>query len=43
MTKKLDTTAARQGETRRGVRYVLAISLGASVVALAIAAAVVLS
>jgi hypothetical protein len=36
MTKRLDTTAARQGETRKGVRYVLAISLGAAVVALAV-------
>lgn len=36
MTKKLDSTAARQGETRQGVRYVLAISLTASVIALAV-------
>jgi hypothetical protein len=43
MTKKLDTTAARQGETRHQVRYVLAISLIAAVVALAIVAVVVLN
>ena len=43
MTKKLDATEARQGETRHQVRYVLAISLAASVIALAIVAAVILS
>jgi hypothetical protein len=43
MTKKLDTTEARQGETRHQVRYVLAISLAAAVVAMAIVAAVVLN
>jgi hypothetical protein len=43
MTKKLDTTAARQGETRHQVRYVLAISLAAAVIAMAIVAAVVLN
>jgi hypothetical protein len=36
MTKKLDRTEARQGETHQGVRYVLAISLTAAVVALAV-------
>ena len=41
MTKKLDTTDARQGETRHHVRYVLAISLAAAVIAMAIVAAVV--
>jgi hypothetical protein len=40
MTKKLDATEARQGETRKGVRYVLAVSLAASVVALAVVLAV---
>jgi hypothetical protein len=43
MTKKLDATEARQGETRHQVRYVLAISLAAAVIALAIVAAVILS
>ena len=43
MTKKLDTTEARQGETRQGVRYVLAISLAAAVIAMVIVAAVVLN
>ena len=43
MTKKLDPTEARQGETPHQVRYVLAISLTAAVVAMAIVAAVVLN
>jgi hypothetical protein len=36
MTKKIGTTEARQGETPHIVRYVLAISLAAAVVALTI-------
>jgi hypothetical protein len=36
MTKKLDATEARQGETPHIVRYVLTISLTAAVVALAV-------
>jgi len=35
MPKKIGATEARQGETRQGVRYVLAISLTAAVIALA--------
>jgi hypothetical protein len=42
MKRKLDATEACQGETRHQVRYVLAISLAAAVVAMAIVAAVVL-
>jgi hypothetical protein len=36
MTKRLDATEARQGRTPHIVRYVLAISLSAAVVALAV-------
>ena len=36
VTKKIGTTVARQGETPHIVRYMLAISLAAAVVALAI-------
>ena len=36
VTKKIGTTEARQGETPHHVRYMLAISLAAAVVALAI-------
>ena len=40
MTTKLDRTEARQGETGKGVRYVLAVSLGAALVALALVYAI---
>ena len=43
MTKKIGTTEARQGETPHVVRYVLAISLTAAVVALAIVGLVMMS
>jgi hypothetical protein len=43
MTKKIGTTEARQGKTPHVVRYVLAISLTAAVVALAIVGVVILS
>jgi hypothetical protein len=36
MPKKIDATDARQGETRHIVRYMLAISLAAAVVAMAV-------
>ena len=36
VTKEIGTTEVRQGETRHTVRYVLAISLTAAVVALAV-------
>jgi hypothetical protein len=36
VTKEIGTTEVRQGETRHIVRYVLAISLTAAVVALAV-------
>ncbi|HLT02939.1 MAG TPA: hypothetical protein VK001_12210 [Geminicoccaceae bacterium] len=36
MTKKIDTTDARQGETHRGVRYMLIIGTTAAVVAMAV-------
>ena len=42
MTKEIGTTQARQGETPHIVRYVLAISLGAAVVALAVVGVVLL-
>ena len=43
MTKNIGTTEARQGETPHIVRYVLAISTVAAVVALAIVGVVMLS
>jgi hypothetical protein len=36
MTKKIDATDARQGQTRHIVRYMLAISLTAAVVAIVV-------
>jgi hypothetical protein len=36
MTKKIDTTKARQGETPHIVRYMLAISLAAAIVAMVV-------
>jgi hypothetical protein len=36
LTKKIGTTEARQGETPHIVRYVLAISLTAAILALAV-------
>ena len=43
MTKKIGTTEARQGETPHTVRYVLAISLAAAVVALAVVGTIMMS
>ena len=43
MTKKIGTTEARQGETPHIVRYVLAISTVAAVVALAIVGVVMMT
>ena len=43
MTKKIGTTAARQGETPHIVRYVLAISTVAAIVALAVVGVVLMS
>ena len=42
MTKEIGTTQARQGVTPHVVRYVLAISLSAAVVALAVVGVVLL-
>jgi hypothetical protein len=42
VTKKIGTTEARQGETPHIVRYMLAISLAAAVVALAVVGIVVI-
>ena len=36
MPKKIDTTDARQGETRHIVRYMLAISLAAAIIAMVV-------
>lgn len=38
MTKKIDTTRARQGETLNRMRYVLGTSIALAVIALAIVA-----
>jgi hypothetical protein len=42
VTKKIGTTKARQGETPHIVRYVLAISLAAAIVALGVVGAVLM-
>lgn len=36
MTKEIGTTDARQGETHRGVRYMLVIGTAAAVVAMVV-------
>jgi hypothetical protein len=43
MTKEIGTTEARQGETPHIVRYVLAISLAAAIVALAVVGVITMS
>ena len=42
VTKKIGTTEARQGETPHIVRYMLAISLAAAIVALAVVGVVLI-